>query len=164
MKTRVTIIAAVISLVASLTPATMVMAEEEKNEVADSIETKSSVAGEDSVQVEPRLIAYYFHGTRRCVTCKKLESYTQEAIEAGFAEELKAGTLAWRPVNTDEAENEHFRDDYQLYTKSVILSERKDGEEVNWKNLNRIWELVRGDKAEFVKYIQDEVAAALGES
>jgi hypothetical protein len=164
MKTRVTIIAAVIFLVASLTPATLVMAEEGKNEVADSTEMKSSVDGEDSVDVEPRLIAYYFHGTRRCVTCRKLEAYTQEAIETGFAEELKAGTLAWRPVNTDEAENEHYRNEYQLYTKSVVLSERKDGQEVNWKNLNKIWELVRGEKAEFVKYIQDEVAAALGES
>ena len=30
-----------------------------------------------------KIIAYYFHGTRRCATCKKLEAYSKEAIETG---------------------------------------------------------------------------------
>jgi hypothetical protein len=38
----------------------------------------------------------------------------------------------------------------------------QDGEQVGWKNLQKIWELV-GDKESFVKYVQSEVAEYLGE-
>ncbi|MEW6411147.1 MAG: nitrophenyl compound nitroreductase subunit ArsF family protein [Candidatus Zixiibacteriota bacterium] len=125
-------------------------------------------ATNDSTQVTnpdaaAKLIVYYVHGTRRCATCKKLEAYTQEAIESGFVKELEAGTIEWQTVNTDEEGNSHFIQDYQLYTKSVILSEVQDGKELRWKNLDKIWELVRGDKEAYIKYIQDEVKAFLGE-
>ncbi len=132
----------------------------------DKAETPSAT---DSTNVQQpatdgaKLVVYYVHGTRRCPTCKRLEAYTQEAVETGFAKELEAGTIEWQTVNTDEEGNGHFMQDYQLYTKSVILSEVQDGKELRWKNLDKIWELVRGDKEAYVKYIQDEVTAFIGE-
>ncbi len=166
MKTRVAIIGAV--LFALVIVGASLSAGEAKKEKADTTAVNPKTTTQDSTsteqaKVEPGLIAYYFHGTRRCVTCKKLEAYTQEAIESGFAEQLKSGILQFRPVNIDEEGNGHFVNDYQLYTKSVILSNRKDGKEVSWKNLDKIWELVRGDKEAYVKYIQDEVKLALEE-
>jgi hypothetical protein len=101
-------------------------------------------------------VVYYFHGTRRCPTCRKFEEYTNEAIMAAFAEDIKAGTFAWRAINTDEPENEHYVKDYVLSTKSVVLSAVNGGKETRWKNLPRIWELV-GDKAAYIAYIQDEI-------
>jgi hypothetical protein len=101
-------------------------------------------------------IVYYFHGTRRCPTCRKLEEYTREAVMTAFAEDMKAGTIAWRTIDTDEPGNEHFVKDYVLTTKSVVLSAVSDGEEIRWKNLPRIWELV-GDRAAYVTYIQEEI-------
>ncbi|UCD63063.1 MAG: hypothetical protein JSW34_09925 [Candidatus Zixiibacteriota bacterium] len=166
MKIRVTIIGAIVLALAAVSPWA---AEDVKKEQTDSTAVESKTADQDSTRIDepaaapPRLIAYYFHTTRRCATCKKLEAYTREAIETGFAEQLKSGVLSFLAVNIDESDNEHFRKDYQLYTKSVILSERKDGEEVKWKNLDQIWQLVRGDKAVYLQYIQDEVTAALGE-
>ena len=68
--------------------------------------------------------------------------------------------MVWRLVNLDEPANKHFIDDYQLYAKSVIIADVRDGEEVRWKNLMKVWQLT-GDKALFMKYIQDEVRAYL---
>lgn len=110
-----------------------------------------------------KIIVYYFHGTRRCPTCKKLEAYSQEAVQTGFADELKSGTIEWQVVNIEESPNEHFEKDYQLYTKSVILSRVENGKETAWKNLDKIWELV-GDKEAFVKYVQDEVRLMAADS
>lgn len=168
MKIRVKIIGAILLVLAVLTVGTFALAEEVKKEKADTTMIDSKAAKQDSTAseqaaAEPELIAYYFHGTRRCVTCKKLEAYTQEAIESGFADELKSGILQWRPVNIDEEGNGHFANDYQLYTKSVILSKQEDGKEASWKNLNKIWQLVKGEKEAYIKYIQDEVKLALGE-
>ena len=102
------------------------------------------------------VIAYYFHGTRRCPTCRKLEAYTQEAIASGFAHDLKDEKLVWRVVNVDLPDNEHYVRDYSLTTKSVVLVAVDDGKEGRWKDLSRIWDLV-GDKAAFLNYVQDEV-------
>jgi hypothetical protein len=118
---------------------------------------------EDPAPAGRTVIAYYFHGDVRCDTCRKLEAYSRATIEARFADELAAGALQWRLVNVDEAENEHFIDDYGLYTRSLVLSEVVDGREARWKNLDRIWELV-GDRLAYDDYVRTEVAAFLKES
>lgn len=119
-------------------------------------ETVSETVAEDG----NRVVAYYFHGNMRCATCRKIEALTKEAIEAAFAPELELGTLQWREVNVDEAGNEHFIQDYQLTTRSVVISEIADGEEKRWKNLERVWQLV-GNKGAFLDYIQEETRAYL---
>jgi hypothetical protein len=102
------------------------------------------------------VIAYYFHTTRRCPTCRKLEAYTKEAITSGFVRDLEDKRLAWRVVNVDLPDNEHYVRDYGLTTKSVVLVAVQDGKEERWKNLSRIWDLV-GDKPAFINYVQGEI-------
>ena len=43
-----------------------------------------------------------------------------------------------------------------LYTKALILARVVDGEEVEWKNLDRIWALV-GNKKDFLGYVREEL-------
>jgi len=108
------------------------------------------------------VIAYYFHGTFRCPTCHKLEQYSKEAIEANFKNELTSGKIVFKTVNVDEKANEHFVNDYQLYTKSLVISFVKDGKEAKFKNLAKIWEYV-GNKQRFYDYVKEEIAAFLKE-
>jgi hypothetical protein len=107
-----------------------------------------------------RVLAYYFHTTQRCATCRRIEAYTNEAIQTGFPEELKDGRLVFRVLNVDEEPNRHFVKDYKLFTKSVIVVDEHSGKETDWKNLQKIWQLTT-DKAGFVKYIQEEVRTYL---
>ena len=102
------------------------------------------------------ILVYYFYNNVRCPTCLKIEAYTQEAVQDGFAEAIRGGRLRWRPVNTDEPENAHFKEDYELFTKSVVVAEIRGGRTTRWKNLELIWDLV-GDKDAFLQYIRDEV-------
>jgi hypothetical protein len=120
----------------------------------------SEIRNSDTATVVPEAIAYYFHTTYRCASCKKIEAYSKEAIETGFAEELKSGALKFESINIEEEGNEHFIEDYQLYTKSLIICDMKDGKQVRWKNLNKIWELI-GNKDEFVQYVQAEIKTYL---
>jgi hypothetical protein len=109
-----------------------------------------------------KVVAYYFHVTVRCVTCRTIESYSREAIEQGFANELKSGRLEWKPVNIQLPENQHFVRDYQLFTRSLVLVKMRGGKQVEYRNLEKIWDLV-GNKAEFEKYVQSNVKGYLGE-
>ncbi len=104
---------------------------------------------------QKKTIVYYFHGNMRCRTCNKIEAYTKEAITAGFAKELAAGSLEIRVVNTDKSENEHFIKDFQLTNRSVVLALSHEDKVEKWKNLDRIWLLVR-KKENFQSYIEEE--------
>ena len=103
-----------------------------------------------------KVIAYYFHGSFRCFTCRNLEQYAKKAIENNFRKELAEGSLIFKAVNVEEKRNEHFVKHYQLYTKSLVLSLVEDDKEVKYKNLDKIWEYVR-DKTKYMDYIQSEV-------
>ncbi len=105
---------------------------------------------------DAKIIAYYFHGNARCPTCHKMEQYTKEAIEENFKDELANGLLVVKTVNVEEKENEHFVNDYQLYTKALIISRVKNGKETQHKNLAKIWEYVR-DKKKFFNYVTTEI-------
>lgn len=110
-----------------------------------------------------KVIAYYFHGTFRCTTCRTIEKYSKEAIEHYFANELKNGTLEFKPLNVEEAENRHYTQDYQLFSRSLVISLVKQDKEITWKNLTDVWKHVR-DKEKFFQYVKDEVEKFLKET
>ncbi|MFC1568675.1 nitrophenyl compound nitroreductase subunit ArsF family protein [bacterium] len=102
----------------------------------------------------------YFHTSYRCATCQKLENYATEAIHQHFEKELISKHLIFESINIEEKTHEHFIDDYALVTKSIILSKLKDGNEITWKNLDKIWLLVRNEQ-KYKQYIIDEIRAMM---
>lgn len=107
-----------------------------------------------------KIAVYYFHGNYRCPSCTTIEELTNFSIINGFKKELESGQLVFQAINVETPENQHFVKDYQLYTKSVIVSEMVDGKELRWKNLKDVWRLFMKEKA-FTMYVQQEVAAYL---
>lgn len=94
---------------------------------------------------------FYFYSNTRCPTCFKLEKYTLESLKENFQSELASDKIVFKPINVSEPKNKHYLDDYQLYTKSVVLDNGKG----KWKNLDQIWYLVR-NKEKFNMYIYTE--------
>jgi hypothetical protein len=117
--------------------------------------TDVAVAAADS-----KVIVYYFHGNKRCNTCRTIEAYTAEAVNTGFAPQIESGRVMWQPVNIDEPENEHFVEDYEITTRTVVLVDVVEGREAKWTKLERVWDLT-GDKEAFVDYITTNTDAYL---
>lgn len=111
--------------------------------------------------IEPEVVVYFFYGDVSCSTCEKLEAYAFEALETHFPDELKSGVLAWRRLNMDAPEHEHYLTEFGLYSKSVVLAGFEKGEQVRFKNLEDIWDLVY-DKPAYLEYIQDNARDFLG--
>ena len=101
-------------------------------------------------------IAYYFHRTNRCRTCRALESNAREAIERSLGDELSTGRLSVQARNVEETDNRHFIEKYQITGPSLVLSRIEEGKEVTWKNLDRIWQLIH-TPAEYQAYVADEI-------
>ncbi len=129
-----------------------------KSAKTDSVKTTETAVAPKSEQ--KKLVVYYFHTTFRCRSCNLIEQFTKEAVESGFAEELKKGLIELKIINVEEKGNEHFTEEYKLYTKSVIISDVRNGKETSWKNLEKVWQLL-GDQNNFKEYIQTEVKTSL---
>ncbi len=135
--------------------AALVAADQTKSEPS----TDSLSNSADSTLTEYLLVTY-FHGNARCVTCRKMEAFAKEALDSTFAKEQASGTVKWRTVNFDDDGNEHFLGDYKLFGQALILSWMKDGKEMEYANLDQIWQLVR-DKEKYLEYVRTEVTGQL---
>ncbi len=112
---------------------------------------------------DDKVIAYYFHGSFRCYTCTNMEKYSREAIDNNFKDALTSGKLELKSVNVEERQTEHYVSDYQLYTKTLLLSQVKNDKEVRSKNLDKIWEYAR-DKNKFMDYVTKETRLFMEEA
>jgi len=63
--------------------------------IAADKNTKSTVSKSAKVEV------YYFHFTRRCVTCQAVETESQKAIAALYPVQYKKGLVTFKSVNLD---------------------------------------------------------------
>ena len=127
-------------------------------------EKEVSAINESDRHQNEKIIVYYFHGKMRCRTCRTIEALTRQAVEEGFSGKIKDGSMELKTINVDISENSHFVTDYQLITRSVVVSNQRNGKENNWKRLDRVWELVKNDSA-FINYIKAEINSVMkGES
>ena len=114
-----------------------------------------------SPKEERQLVVYYFMTTYRCPSCHFIEEFTRAAINENFAGQLKSGSVVFKMLNIEEPGNEHFATDYNLATKSVVLSDLLGGKQTRWANLEKVWQLI-GNQQGFKEYIVKEVNAYLG--
>ncbi|MCP4247986.1 MAG: hypothetical protein GY778_13140 [bacterium] len=122
----------------------------------------ASTSAKPAERVGHKLIAYYFHRTQRCRTCRTIEAYAEEALRDAYPEALKSGEIEWRALNLDESANEHFVEAYALTSSNLVLVDTEDGEQKAWRNLQRVWELVN-DELEFKAYVEGEAMAFMEE-
>lgn len=126
------------------------------NETGSTSGGDAEMQAETSPQPPHQVVAYYFHGSKRCKTCLHIEAAAKEAIEIAYPEELKGSRVEWKVVNFEEATNADFAEKYQLIASSIVIVEFRNGQETQWKNLDKIWELV-WDEEPFASYVQQEV-------
>jgi hypothetical protein len=157
------IVAVVLLLFVGLSLTYLVIKETGKQSVAETEAVPVSAITESSESVGHQVIAYYFHGQRRCPSCIKIEAYSKETVDSLFQDALRDGRLVWRVVNFEESGNEHYSEDYKLIAQSLIIVDRHNGEQTAWKNLDKVWELL-GDKQAFMSYVYEEITSYLDET
>lgn len=101
---------------------------------------------------------YYFHGARRCDTCKRIEVLTRSVVEETFRADISKGKVAFVSVDLERPENEHYIQDFQLAVRTVVV-----GNGTGYERLDRVWDLVHGDERAFREYIVEAVRRRIGE-
>jgi len=70
------------------------------NGMAADKKTQTTVSKSSKIEI------YYFHFTRRCVTCLAVETETQAAIASLYPVQYKKGLITFKTVNLDEKTSE----------------------------------------------------------
>ena len=111
---------------------------------------------------EKTALVYYFYTNTRCSSCKTIEAYTREAVEKNFTAGYKGWKVVFKGVNLDETPNAHFKQDYWLNSKSVVVQKFSGEKALKWGKLEEVWQLL-GDKKAFIDYITAETHKLLDE-
>lgn len=120
---------------------------------------EQTTAGLPTVEGD-RVIVYYFHGNRRCPTCKMIESMTTEVVTTTFPDQVSAGTLEVKSVNVEDPANKPFVEHFKLFNSSVVLVEYKQGQEVKSQKLPEVWPLSH-QRDQFLAYVSESITKFL---
>jgi thiol-disulfide isomerase/thioredoxin len=107
-------------------------------------------------ELDDGVVVYYFHRNKRCPTCLKIEDLSKQAMKKFFAEDLAQGKMEWHVINVESNGNEHYETDYDLVSQALVVTLRKDGEQVDWKNLEKVWGYV-WEQDRFLEYVHTEI-------
>ena len=65
---------------------------------------------------------YYFHYTRRCVTCQAVETETQKSILALYPLQAKKGLITFKSINLDEKSSEAIAAKCKAEGQSLLIT------------------------------------------
>ena len=91
-----------------------------------SQDQKTATVSDGDLQV------YYFHFTKRCVTCNAVETETKVALEMFYADQVKEGMIAFTPLNLEEEDGKEMAKQLNVSGQTLMLV--KDEEMVNLTN------------------------------
>jgi hypothetical protein len=77
-----------------------------------------------------KLEIYYFHPNARCPIDQSIEDATRKMMQTDFAKEVKAGTIRFRVVNTDDKANTKLVNSFEMNAQALYLVSRVNGKEV----------------------------------
>ena len=101
------------------------------------------------------VIAYYFHRTFRCPTCRAIEANAAQVIEKNFAQELADERLMWLPFNLDDPGGKELEKEFDVSISTLVIAKMKGDNNTEYKKLEKVWELL-GDSDRFSQYIIEE--------
>ena len=122
--------------------------------------TVASSAAQAADAPKDRVVAMYFHRTQRCPTCLKMGSYSEEAVKAVFADEIKKGQVAFYFIDFQDDKNARYTKAYNINGPALIVAKISDNKVASYRNLEEIWTKV-GDKPAFLRYVQESVKTDL---
>lgn len=64
---------------------------------------------------------YYFHFTRRCMTCNAVEAVSKKAVESLYPAQMKAGKITFKGINLDETSSKALADKLDIGGQSLLI-------------------------------------------
>ncbi len=121
--------------------------------------TGISVSGQTSknISLHPKIEIYYFHPTRRCLTCLAIEANTKKTLDTYFENDLKSGLIVFQSVNVDEEINQKLAEKYEAAGSALWLTKIKNGSEKKTEMTNFAFSYGRTDPEKFINGLKEKI-------
>lgn len=86
-----------------------------------SFEAQNKKTTKAATSVGNKIEVFYFHYTRRCITCNAVETVTKEAIAEMYPAQFKKGQITFKSVNLDEKESETIAKKCQAEGQALLF-------------------------------------------
>lgn len=88
---------------------TSCQAQSEKNENGQELVTNNEIS------------VYYFHFTKRCVTCKAIESESLKALQSLYPDQYNSGQITFYSFNLDETEGKSAAEKLTVSGQALLV-------------------------------------------
>ena len=75
--------------------------------------------------VSDNIEVYYFHYTKRCVTCNAVEDETKKVMETFYGDEMKEGKIEFKSINLDESDGKNLAKSLRVSGQTLLLVKGK---------------------------------------
>lgn len=75
----------------------------------------------ETVKKGDKVEVYYFHFTRRCMTCNAVEDESKKALEALYPKQMKSGKVIFKSVNLDEDSSKAIADKCDAAGQALLV-------------------------------------------
>lgn len=114
-----------------------------------------------SINDVKHVVVFYFHGDRRCRTCRGIQSTIEQTIGDRFAPETASGKLEYREVNFEEDANKHFVQQFQLSFGTMVLATVEGDKILEWENCGKVWDYGH-EPPVLMDYVAERIKEHLG--
>lgn len=123
----------------------------ENNAVTASVDQNTS----DHIEI------LYFHGAKRCVTCRAVEAHTKVLLDSVYAKQIANGEIVYKVIDISKKENEAIANKYEVTWSTLLINDWKDGKE-NVKDMTRFsFSTARTTPQKFYEGVESVINAAL---
>lgn len=81
----------------------------------------SNGTGNLQVKKSDPVEVYYFHMTRRCVTCQTVERVAEEAVKENFKDAIAKGEVSFKSVNLEDKANKALMKKLKVGGQSLLI-------------------------------------------
>ena len=85
-----------------------------------------STAGEQQNRAEPEsanvVEVFYFHFTRRCVSCVNVQKATEKVLKENYEEEMENGSVIYHEINLSEPESREIAQKLGVGRQALLVT------------------------------------------
>lgn len=75
----------------------------------------------DEAKLSEKIEVYYFHFSRRCITCNAVEDVTKNTIKEYFSAKVKSGNITFKSVNLDEDSGKKIAENLGISGQTLLF-------------------------------------------
>lgn len=88
-------------------------------------------------EINAKVEVYYFHGDRRCKTCKAVGAIAKDFLIENYSKEMEARSVYFHDINYDLEENKELAEKMQVSGSSLIVK-KSSKTEISTKDLTNL--------------------------